>query len=94
MSLGSEGDPQPSCVDFSLFYVRRGDPKVSHASNHRTLVVPQLPSAWTEIADQSTEDAENLFWDAIKMLDRYESGEIESFWPPVQTADETSSDEM
>ncbi|KAF8529845.1 GDP dissociation inhibitor-domain-containing protein [Gautieria morchelliformis] len=88
-----EVDPQARCVDFSLFYTRRGGLKVSSPTCPRTLAVPGLTCAWTEIADQSAEDAEKLFWDAVKMLGHGEDGEIETFWPAAETPDETSGDE-
>jgi hypothetical protein len=93
VTSGSEGDPQASCVDFSLFYTRRGGSKVSSPTSPRTLAVPGLTSAWTEIADQAAEDAESLFWDAVKILSRGEDDEIETFWPAAETPDDTSGDE-
>ncbi|KAF8510900.1 hypothetical protein JB92DRAFT_3144248 [Gautieria morchelliformis] len=86
-------DPRVSCVDFSLFYTRRGGLKVSSPTCPRTLAVPGLTCAWTEIADQAAEGAERLFWDAVKMLGHGEDGEIETFWPAAETPDETSGDE-
>jgi hypothetical protein len=66
---------------------------MSSASNPRTLIVPQLPLFWTEIADQSAEDAESLFWNAVKVLERDENKEIEAFWPPLEAVDDNSGDE-
>lgn len=84
---------QASCVDFSFFYIRHQHPKRSPPTTSRTLVVPPLSSIWTEIADQSAEDAERLFWDTIKVLERGENGEIETFWPLVEPLDDNSGDE-
>jgi hypothetical protein len=52
------------------------------------LVVPPLPSDWPEIADQAAEDAESLFWDSVKELEGRRDGDIEVFWPPLETLDE------
>ena len=89
----SEVDAQTSCVDFSFFYTRHKDPKMSPPTSSRTLVVPPLSSTWTEIADHAAEDAEKLFWDAIKVLERGEHGKTETFWPVVEPLDDNSGDE-
>ena len=88
----SEVDPQANCVDFSLFYIQHQDRKISPSLNSRTLTVPSLPPVWTEVADQSAEAAEKLFWDAIKVLGR--SDETDTFWPRDEHLDETSGDEL
>ena len=54
--------------------------------------MPPLPSVWTEVADQSAEAAEKLFWDAIKVLGR--NDETDMFWPRDEPLDETSGDEL
>ncbi|KAF8590293.1 FAD/NAD(P)-binding domain-containing protein [Ramaria rubella] len=79
-------------IEFSVFYSQREGNVVPTVSHPRTLLVPPLLSTLSEIADQSTRDAEDLFWDAVRQLGRGDD-EIEAFWPPAEPVDEDTSDD-
>ncbi len=97
-----DDEAQQHAPPFSLFYFEHPDPNLSaNASLEPPIYVP---SSWTylsEIADSAASTAEGVFWKAIGVLKEAgvkphvakdsgeDSGEVESFWPPLGDMEES-----
>jgi len=79
----------PSSIDFSCYYTRVSPSPFPPAHHPRTIVVPSLPSSWSEIGDKAASEARRLFGEIMRL-----KGEenMEDMWPPLDNS-ENDNDE-
>ncbi|KAH9853364.1 GDP dissociation inhibitor-domain-containing protein [Lenzites betulinus] len=98
----------PATPLFTVFYTLHHALATTLDADPGIIVAPPHKPLITSVADEATQNAEGMFWKAVEKLGKKrpptqgadvsgekeeESGEIDSFWPPLDAAEVETSDD-